>query len=573
MKALALLLVAASAAAQPQNSVLSPCDVPGVAGKARCGSVEVWENRDARAGRRIGLKVIVLPATGSPRASDAIAILAGGPGEAATSEAPYIDAFLPKVREHRDVLLVDQRGTGGSHALECNLYPGTDPQTALGSFFPADRVRACRAELAKRADPGTYTTTASVDDLDDVRAALGYDQLDLFGGSYGTRAALVYLRRHPQHVRVAVLEGVSPPSDPVPLHFPRYAQQSIERVFAECRSDPSCSRAFPDLEADLRAIVTRTAASPAAADILDSQTGGPLRVTLSRNLLGEAIRYLLYQAGTALYVPLLVHQAASGDFAPLAEFALASRRELVNGIGQGLYLSVTCSEDLPYIRSADAEREARGSFLGDYRYRDQRAACDAWVRGAIPSDFHQPVRAQTPVLLISGSWDPVTPPSDAEAAAATLPHALSIVIPNGSHNDAGLPGANACIAAIANQFVERGGASGVDTSCVQRLHRAQFPTSPVESKAVPLTAEQQAALVGHYTAAQGPALDIVVDHGRLLAAPAGESPRALAAISPTRLRILGMFGMELDFELRNGKAIRATLEQMGTATLSWTRSE
>ena len=573
MKTFALALLAASAVAQARLSFLSPCDIPGVKEKARCGTVEVWENCEAKSGRRIGLKVVVLPATGSPREPDAITFLAGGPGEPATSEAPDIATFLPALREHHDLLFVDQRGTGGSHALECDLYPGKDPQSALGAFFPADQVRACRAALGKVADLRMYTTAPSMDDLDEVRAALGYDKLDLFGDSYGTRAALVYIHRHPTHVRVAVLQGVTPPSDLIPLRFPRYAQNSIDSVFAGCRAEAACVKAFPDLSGDLRAILERTAAKPVPVEILDPQTGEPIHVALSRNLLGESLRYLLYQAGTALYVPDLVHQAASGDFAPLAEFALASRRELVNGIGQGLYLSVTCSEDLPLIKPADAEREARNTFLGEYRYGDQSAACDAWVRGPIPSDFHQPIRAQTPVLLISGSWDPVTPISDAQEAAATLPHSLSIVIPAGSHGDNGLPGADACIASIANQFVEHGGAEGIDTSCVTRLHRAPFPTEPVETKALTLTAAQQAALTGHYTAEGGPALDIALEHGKLIARMQGETGQyALAAVSPTRLRLLGLFGVYLDVATKDGHTV-VTLDSGGASSLTWTRGD
>jgi len=163
---------------------LKPCDIPGIKAAVKCGTYEVWENRDAKSGRRIGLHVVVLPATGSPRASDAMTFLGGGPGEAITEDAAFFANEFAKLREHRDIVLVDQRGTGQSHAIDCDLYPGKDPQTALGSFFPVERVRECRAALAKTADLRMYTTAASVDDLDDVRAALGYDRLDLYGGSY-----------------------------------------------------------------------------------------------------------------------------------------------------------------------------------------------------------------------------------------------------------------------------------------------------------------------------------------------------------------------------------------------------
>ena len=571
MRFLAWALLSVSTVVQAQTSFLSPCNIPDVKG-ARCGTYQVWEDREAKSGRRIGLNVVVLPATGS-REPDAVTYLAGGPGDAATRQVAYLAALFAEVRKHRDILLVDQRGTGKSHPLECDLYPGDDPQTALGPFMPADRVRACRASLAKTSNLQMYTTAPSVDDLDEVRAALGYDRLDLFGGSYGSRAALVYVRRHPEHVRVAVLEGISPPSDLVQLRFPRYAQNAIESVFAACRADSKCSKAFPDPAHDLQVILARTAARPVDSEILDSRTGDALHVALSRNLLGEALRYLLYQSGTALYVPTLLHQAASGDVAPLAEFALASRRELVNGVGWGLYLSATCSEDLPFINSQDVEREAKGTFLGDHRYREQRAACDAWTRGPIPADFHQPVRADTPVLLISGSWDPVTPPSDAQDAEATLPRSLKIVIPGGAHSYDGLPDADTCVATIANQFVSHGSATGVDTSCVSRLHHAPFPTAPVETKPVALTPAQKSALAGHYTSEGAPSLDVLMVKGKLIGRLEGEPEQlALSAVSPTRLRPLGLFGVYLEFQKKDG-GLQVSFVRNGIPETTWTRRQ
>lgn len=563
------VLLAVSAAGRAQT-FLAPCDLPGVKG-ARCGTYEVWENREAKSGRRIGLNVVVLPATGSPRQPDAVTFLAGGPGDSATRQAAYLADS--KIRETRDILLVDQRGTGKSHLLACDLYPEKNPQSALGSFLPIDRVRACRAALEKTSDLRMYTTASSVDDLDEVRAALGYQRLDLVGGSYGTRAALIYIQRHPKRVRLAILEGVSPPSDLVPLRFPRYAQNALEGIFSDCRHDPRCSKAFPDLPGDLRAIIAQTTARPVDAEILDPQTGTPLHVSLSRSLLGEALRYLLYQPGTALYAPVLIHQAASGDYAPFAELALASRRLFANGIGQGLYLSVTCTEDLPFIDAKEAESQAVGTFLDDSRYLEERAACGSWVRGPLPADFHQPVRADTPVLMISGAWDPVTPPSDASQAAVTLPNSLSVVIPAGAHGQDGLPGAAPCIEAIENRFLERGGTSGVDTACAKRLHHAPFPTAPVATKAVALTLEQQLALAGHYAGKEAPPLDIVLVHGKLVAR-IGDDPDeiALAPLSKEQLRALGLFGVYLKFELRNGKSAQVTLERNGTPESTWTRS-
>ncbi len=547
---------------------LAPCDVKGVAGKAQCGTFDVWENRDAKSGRRISLKVVVLPATGTDREPDALTYLAGGPGEAATTVAPFFATQFAAFHAKHDIVLVDQRGTGGSHALECDLYPGKDPHAALGSFFPLDRVRACRATLEKNADLRFYTTVASVDDLDDVRAALGYEQLDLFGGSYGTRAALVYMRRHSAHARAAVLQGVDPPSDLIPLHFPEDAQHAIDAVFADCAADAACHQAFPDLAADLRTIVARSQSAPVPAEILDPQTADPVRVSLSRDLVAEALRYLMYQSATALFVPDLVHQAAGGDFAPLAEFALFSRRTLVNGLGQGLYLSVTCSEDLPFINPADAERAAASAFLGDYRYRQQRAACDAWVRGPIPAGYHEPVRVGNPVLLMSGSWDPVTPPANANQVASTLPNSTNILVPSGGHDYEGLEGAETCTSAIANEFLERGSGKGVDTSCVERIRRPPFPTRPTQTKPAKLTEAQLAAFAGRYVANGAPDLEIRLSSGKLIGTVGGDTV-ALVAVGPTRLRLLGAIGSYLDADMENGRPARLTLDRTGVKTLTW----
>jgi pimeloyl-ACP methyl ester carboxylesterase len=556
----------------PADGFLAPCDIAGLKEKARCGTYEVWENREAKTGRRIGLKVVVLPATGPSRESDALTFLAGGPSEAATPAAPFLAKQFAALRERRDILLVDQRGTGGSHALDCDLYPGASPQTALGAFFPADRVRACRSDLERSADLRMYTTANAVDDLDEIRAALGYDRLDLFGVSYGTRAAQVFMRRHPDRARTAYLHGVAPAFDPMPLNFPQYAQHAIDAIFADCRADAACRAAFPDSAAELRAIIGRAATRPIPVDILDSRTGDPVHVSLSRDLLAEALRYLMYESASAVFVPLLVHQAAQGDFAPLAEFALATRRQLVNSSGQGLYLAVTCSEDLPFIKAPEAEREAANTFLGDYRYRQQRAACDAWVRGPVPADSLAPVHADTPTLMVVGSWDPVTPPANAQKVATTLPHSRTVVIPAGGHGFAGLPGVEPCVESIATRFIERGSTDGLDTSCVEGLHRPPFPTRPLETKTVSLSGDQVTALAGHYVAEGAPPVDITIDRGRIAAAVQGEEQQIiLVPVSPTRLRMLGDIGSYLTVEIQNGKAGRLTLERSGTPVITWTR--
>ncbi len=190
--------------------MLSPCNVEGTSEKVKCGTYEVYENRNSKKGRKISLKVVVFPATGKELAPDPFVYVPGGPGSSATEDAPYVAPQFAKIREHRDLLFVDQRGTGGSHPLNCSFFNAADLQSYFGYFFPLDDVRKCREQLEQKADLTLYTTPIAMDDLDEVRAALGYERLNLFGGSYGTRASLVYLKRHPKHVRTVTLQGVAP---------------------------------------------------------------------------------------------------------------------------------------------------------------------------------------------------------------------------------------------------------------------------------------------------------------------------------------------------------------------------
>ncbi|HWX24769.1 MAG TPA: alpha/beta hydrolase, partial [Vicinamibacteria bacterium] len=391
---LTLLLATPSA-----NLTLAPCgpEMPG----AECGSYTVFENRATKAGRTIGLKVVVLRAKGPEKRNDPVFFLAGGPGEAATGLAAGMAQDLAGLLQHHDFVFVDQRGTGGSHALSCRLFDPADPQSALGDFFPLEAVRACRTELEKDADLTHYTTSAAMADLDEVRAALGYSTIDLVGGSYGTRAALVYLREHGEHVRTAFLQGVVPPSKPVPAHFARDAQRALDLVLADCAAEAACRGAFPALASEVKSVLGGLARGPAEAHILDPVTGEPRTVRLSRDMVDEVLRYLMYNSGTAGLIPVLIHEVPPGG-------------QIVGSLGTGLYLSITCAEDVPFVDAPAAEAEAHGTFLGDYRLVQQKRACTLWPRAPVPANFPAPVQSNVPVLLFSGQMDPTTPPSNAE---------------------------------------------------------------------------------------------------------------------------------------------------------------
>ena len=453
--------------------VLKDCEVRGVPGKARCGTLEVYEDRAARNGRKISLNIIVLPATTDQREADPLIYFAGGPGASATEDARGIALAFPKIREHRDLVFVDQRGTGNSNPLNCQFYNPADLQSYLGYFFPLEDVRKCRTQLEAKADLKLYTTTIAMDDIDEVRTALGYERLNLFGGSYGTRAALTYLKRYPQHVRTATLQGVSPTNHFMPSDFPAQTERALQGVLSECVADQQCNSAFPNVKAEAQAVLAQLIKGPIDVEVQKPRSTERVKVKLSRDLAAEAIRYMLYSPVPASRIPLIIHTAAQGNFAPLTYAALEYRMNLVGTGSNGMYLSVTCAEDLPWIKPGEGERLAQNTFLGDYRLRQQREACELWPRATIEPDYSQTVRSDVPVLILTGEWDPVTPPSNGETAAKALKNSLHIVVPHGAHGFDGLEGTD-CVDNFIMEFVDRGTTKGIDTSCVKNIRRKGF---------------------------------------------------------------------------------------------------
>lgn len=456
-----------------RNTVaLKPCEIRGVK-DAKCGTFEVFENRATRQGRKISINILVLPATGEKREPDPLFYFAGGPGSAATEDARGIAQILAPIRENRDLVFVDQRGTGQSNPLNCDLFDPANPQSFFGAFLPLDAVRKCREQLEQKADLTLYTTNIAMDDIDDVRAALGYEKINLYGGSYGTRAALVYLRRHPQRVRAAVLHGVSPTNQFMPLHFPRDTERALQGVLSECEADEACRKAFPQVKADAKRVLDQLSKGPVEADVQIPNSKDSVKLKLNRNLAAEAIRYMLYSPGSASRVPLVLHRAAEGNYGPLASAAFLYRTFLVATGSNGMYLSVTCAEDLPRVKAVDAEKLGANTFLGDYRYRDQSAACQLWPKAKVDANYADPVRSDKPVLIVTGEWDPVTPPANGDAVAKTLKNSLHLVIPDGAHGLADLENID-CLQRAITKFISSGAVKDVDTSCIGTIRRKGF---------------------------------------------------------------------------------------------------
>lgn len=540
---------------------LKPCTTtsslpPG----SRCGTYEVWENRAARSGRKIPLRVAVIPALGPDRLPEALTFFNGGPGESNVGAAPEVLELFKALRQRRDILLVDFRGTGGSGGLFCPEMQGsTGAQGLLDSYYPPEKVKACAEHLAKGADFSQYTNDTTVDDVDEVRAALGYPRLDVYGGSGGSRTALIYLRRHPDKVRTATIAGVVPPDERGPFAMARHAQRALDGLIAECEADAACHGAFPRIRDEVAAVLRQAEKEPVAVTLTDGETGKPMDLRLTRSGVAQTLRYMLYRPLAASLLPLSVHLAAQGDWKLLGETAahFASGRSF-GTLADGYYLSLTCSEDLPLIREDEIPAAVQGTFLGDFRIRKQQAACAAWPVPPVDRKFMDPVVSGVPTLLISGERDPVTPPVSAERAARTLKNSLSIVVPDGGHGYFGIEGAIECVDSLMVRFIEAGTVKGLDTSCLGRGKRPEFALR--WDPEVVLPADELARLTGTYKERTSGLEMRIETAGNRLKLLQGEYPTTiLMAISPTRFRVEGMGSSFVDFQTTNGRGTALTV--------------
>jgi pimeloyl-ACP methyl ester carboxylesterase len=432
------------------------------------GEFVVFENRATRAGRTLTLAVVVLPAKKKPAAPDPVFYFAGGPGgsaiEAASRSGP---SFLAGLREERDVVLVDQRGTGDSQRLGCD-FGGMEAW--FGELYPTERVTACRDELAKRADLTCYTTDVAMDDLDEVREALGYDKVDLYGGSYGTRAALVYLRRHEAHVRTAVLRGVAPPEVKLPLPFAEGFDGALASLARDCAADEEANDEFPDPLADLDSALKRLDAGPVKVAAVDPATGKGVELALTRAAFVELVRLMLYSPESARWLPFLFQQCAEGYFAGLVAVAYPVARQIEGAIARGMNFSVVCAEDIPFL-GEDEVAAMHGTRYGDARARAYQRLGTLWPRATVEARVHEPVTSSVPVLLVSGEADPVTPPRLAAEALTHLPHGRQLLVPHMGHSFQ-----DPCVERLVADFVHAGSADGLDVTCLASVKRPPFQT-------------------------------------------------------------------------------------------------
>ncbi len=467
-----LLALAAAQCAEPlTQGGLTPCTLPNIPEPLRCGTLVVPEVRGVRDGRTIALRVVVVPAARPDPAPDPWVELVGGPGNAATDFAAAFVGDLSYARRDRDVLLVDQRGTGGSHPLYCEEL-ALHQISSLPARFPLAAVAACRARLAAEADLSAYSTAAAAEDLEAVRRWLGYPRLNLFGSSYGTRVALEYLRRYPTRTRSAILWGVVPPGFRRPRFYPRDGQRALDRLIEECERDPACASWYPRLRGDLGAMWARLEGRPVPVSFRHPATGDTVTTAITPAGVAQVIWNALSYPDRARRLPFAIHRAATGDFSALQALDLATvppRRRYHNA----MHLSVVCGEEVLQSSAEELEAASAGSFMPPDRGLEYLAACREWgVRPVDPGTLG-PVGAAVPTLIVSGELDPITPPSWGDEVARGLPLSRHLVVPYLAHEASGLRGAE-CLDSLFAGFVATPDPAALVVDCVATIRPPAF---------------------------------------------------------------------------------------------------
>lgn len=467
---LSVLLLPAARAAQTGRTVpgsLPSCTVAGVVRSARCGAIEVLENPDRPGSRKLEVHFIVIPAANGHSRPDPIVPLLGGPGEAATDAAEMFVERLAPMLNDRDLLLVDQRGAGRSGALRCQLFSPDNPAENLQNLFPPTAVERCAKDLATRADLTQYSYRRFVDDLERVRRTLGYGLLNLFAGSYGTRAAQVFVRAHPGSVRTVYLGSVVPIDVALPLPFAKVAQSMLDRTFDACDVDAGCRTAFPRLRNEFSQIMRDLA----SGQVFVKVPGHAGTVVLSQGRVAEWFRSLLYRPSSAARLPWLIDRASKGNWDPIVKGILENARDADSDLSFGLLLSITCSDDVPFVREEEVKAATRNTFLGDWRLRQQQTACKAWPHAVAPATDREPVRTSVPTMFVSGDFDGGTPLWFTQRAAPGFLNRVEVIMSNRGHTEW-----EPCIETVYQRFLTQASTQGLDTSTCEHLSRPPFKT-------------------------------------------------------------------------------------------------
>lgn len=451
-----------------------PCALPlmsGAALDAQCTTFDVAENPAAPQGRKIALNIAWLPASEEADvAPDPVFFIAGGPGQAAVESYPLLDAAFTEVRKHRNVVLVDQRGTGKSNPLDCPLSDDDDAGDDNDPAAALALAERCRDTLSKKADLRFYTTTDAVRDLDAVRAAIGAERINLVGVSYGTRVAQQYAMRHPQHTRSIVLDSVVPNTLVLGNIFARNLDDALALQFGQCDKDAVCREKLGDPRKELDTLLDTLRRNPPLVRYRDAATGEFAQTRLQAMQVAGLVRMYAYMPTVATLLPVLVHEANQGRYESLTALIRMLQGQMKDAMAMGMQLSVVCSEDGAGIASTGTDA---GTVLGHALTDFMAAQCKVWPKGEMPADFHSPLSTPVPALVLEGEYDPVTPPRYGKEVASSLPNGRLLVLRGQGHNVIGA----GCMPKLFAQFVEKTDAKALDAKCLDTLAYAQPFTS------------------------------------------------------------------------------------------------
>lgn len=481
--ALAALALALPSSASPPDRTnarldLAPCRLEHpaklLAVEAYCGTLAVPENYAAPEGRKIELFVARVPAINQRKQAEPLFIVAGGPGQPSTQFYSSVAPSFERAHRNRDLLIVDQRGTGRSQPLDCEF------DDADLTDIDAERMKAltreCRDKLAVKADLTQYTTSAAVRDLDAVRQALGYARVSVYGVSYGSRVAQHYARRYPDRTRALILDGVVYPGLVLGPAMALDAEAALGRILARCAADKACAQAFGDPAEDYRALRTALAERPVSVSLPDPTSGTNKSLEFGRLHLSAVLRLASYTPEQAALLPLALKLARrDGNFVPLAAQFLMIGRGLEDTFYYGMHNSVVCAEDVPLVERSKLPLQALGeTHMGSQQVEQLMGMCEEWPRGFVDAGLHEPLKSDAAALLLSGSDDPVTPPAYAEQAKKAFADSMHLVVAGFGHGQLTTP----CVDRIIENFLDAGTARGLDVSCTKPLKPTPFFVSP-----------------------------------------------------------------------------------------------
>jgi pimeloyl-ACP methyl ester carboxylesterase len=450
-------------------SALTPCRLKGVEHEARCGQLVRPLDPAQPQGTQIDVHFAVLPALARNKHADPVVFFAGGPGQSAIELAGPLSRLLARFAYRRDIVLIDQRGTGRSAALMCDeVAPNTPLRDSADPARQVQRLRECRERLLSlpHGDLRHYATSTAMADADAVRRALGVVRWNLIGASYGTRAALEYLRLHPNAVRRLVLDGVAPPDMRLPQVSAVDAQAVFDALLRWCEADGDCRSKHSHLRQSWRALLDSL---PREVRVTHPLSGRAETLTLTRDMLFGLLRVPLYSPVLSSALPVAIDEAAGGRFDALVGLAASVG---AGRLAEGMHFSVICSED-----AVEADAPAAADF-GAGLAPLYRQVCADWPRAAVNEAFYKLTPARVPALLLSGELDPVTPPRHAERVARALGgSARQVVVPNAGHGVLGL----GCMAQVVFRFIDADSdaeALQVDAGCTRALPRPALFVPP-----------------------------------------------------------------------------------------------